>query len=90
MRTFLKRYWIKFEESDALFSKACHLGLGVTAYDFEDARRLIKEKVFKNEDVPPIKQLVENVDIRTLEQNHIAPNMGSPNLRGIWFPMGYS
>lgn len=30
---------------------------------------------------------VENVDISSLDDNHVRPNMGSPIVRGVWFPM---
>jgi hypothetical protein len=25
--------------------------------------------------------------VRDLDQGHVIPNMGPPNLRGVWFPM---
>jgi hypothetical protein len=32
-------------------------------------------------------RITENVDVQTLDQAHVAANMGPPNLRGIWFPL---
>ena len=59
-------------------------GVGVTAYSVEDARTLIaSEPTLSSADIDGV---VENVDIRTLDKGHVIPNMGPPNIRGIWFP----
>lgn len=64
-------------------------GCGVTAYSEEDAITILKEDVFSSyEYVDPI-EIIRDVDIRTLDQNHVVPNMGAPVFRGVWFPMGY-
>jgi len=33
----------------------------------------------------PLK-VVEDVDVRTLDQGHVVPNMGAVNFPGVWFP----
>jgi hypothetical protein len=60
----------------------------VTAYSYEDALSLLKEKVFEGTE-PPIIDVVPDVDISELDQNHVIPNMGVPVWRGVWFPLGY-
>jgi len=30
--------------------------------------------------------IVPDVDIRTLDQNHVVPNMGVVTSRGVWYP----
>ena len=40
--------------------------------------------------MPIIKRMIENVDIRELDQGHVVPNMKPPNWRGVWFPLGYN
>jgi hypothetical protein len=65
------------------------MGCGVTAFDFQDALRLMDQKIFHSQQRPPFKNIVENVDIRTLDQGHVVVNMRPPNWRGIWFPIGY-
>jgi hypothetical protein len=30
--------------------------------------------------------VTEDVDIQTLDQGHVLPNMGVPSERGVWFP----
>ncbi len=86
----LRRYWIKFdlrlEDPHPLGTLP---GCGVTAYNYEDALQLIQARVFKNADLPPVSQVIEDVDISTLDPNHVLPNMAVPVRRGVWFPMGY-
>jgi len=46
--------------------------------------------VFKGPLPFPVASSIEDVDIRTLDQGHVIPNMLPPSWRGIWFPLGYS
>jgi hypothetical protein len=32
---------------------------------------------------------MEDVDLSSLEQKHVLPNLGDVTARGIWFPQGY-
>lgn len=84
MKTLLHRYWFKFEPLGR--PTVLNLGCGVTAYSREDAETLVREQVFKDEEMPRVSSVVEDVDVRTLDQKHIAPNMGDVSLRGVWFP----
>jgi hypothetical protein len=83
----LKRYWFTFEK----FSKPTplNLGCGVTAHNYEDAVTLLRERVFRGKELPPIAKFVEDIDVSILEQKHVFPNIGMVNVRGIWFPQGY-
>ena len=84
------RYWFQFEiKSTFELPAGLGLGCGVTAYDYDDAIKLLDEKVFSVIKRPPFSKTVENIDIRTLDQGHIVPNMKSPEYRGVWFPLGY-
>jgi hypothetical protein len=74
MKTLLRRFW---------FPRTVGLGYGVTAYSVEDARQLLRQAGLSGEG----ESVVEDVDIRTLDQGHVIPNMRPPNLRGVWFPM---
>jgi hypothetical protein len=82
----LTRYWFEFEPQAF---RVWSIGCGVTAFNYSDALSIMKQAMFKTEDLPPIKKCTENIDIRTLDQGHVIPNMGPPNFRGIWFPQGY-
>lgn len=64
-------------------------GCGITAHDYADAISILKQKVFKDQHIPELKDHKENIDIRTLDQGHIVPNMKDPTWRGVWFPLGY-
>lgn len=87
----LTRYWIKFDTSTAaaerqVARRGAKFGCGVTAYGYEDALTLLRWLLFDGEPLPPVAQVIESVDIRTLDQGHVAPNIGLPVWRGLWFP----
>jgi hypothetical protein len=65
------------------------LGCGITAYDLNDALSILNTKVFNGYTKPKVKNIKEDVDIRSLDQNHVIPNMGIVTDRGVWFPLGY-
>ena len=73
----LTRYW---------FNTSVGLGVGITAYSLEDAQSILAEvsKTLGIEYI--IVGRVDNIDVRSLDPNHVAPNMGPVNVRGVWFP----
>lgn len=83
----LKRYWFEFEKWPK--PTPINFGCGVTAYDYDDAVLLLKERIFGENGPPPIERFTEDVDISTLERNHVQPNLCNVDTRGIWFPQGY-
>jgi len=82
----LRSFWFRFERLPN--PTAINLGCGVSAYDYEDAITLIRERIFGPNEVPPVAQCVEDVDVSTLEPKHVTPNLGDVSIRGIWFPQG--
>ena len=86
MQQLLTRFWLKFSP---LPYNPLNLGCGVTAYSYDDAISLLRRRVFKDEELPTIVSVIENVDVSTLDQRHVIPNMGVCVDRGIWFPLGY-
>jgi len=82
----LKRYWFviypQFRYSQGNF--------GVTAYSITEARQLLKETLAKLHWPIPENldnaEVIENIDIRLLDQGHVIPNMGVVTFRGVWFP----
>ena len=84
------RYWFKFrlkiEDNPPLGTL---MGCGVTALSKEIAIDILKRKVFKSTKLPEIIECKENIDLSTLDENHVRPNMGNPVEPGIWFPLGY-
>lgn len=77
MRNGLRIFW---------FPVPGYLGIGVTAATLEEAtgmaRTAAMELGWKVDDA----QVVEDVDVRQLDQNHVTPNMGPVSFRGVWYP----
>jgi hypothetical protein len=80
----LRRYWFEFEGTVPYSN--LNLGCGITAYDKSDALKILEKRVFPLFEVRKIAKIVEDIDIRTLEESHVRPNMGSPVVHGVWFP----
>ena len=83
----LRRYWFSLEESTV--PDPLNLGCGITAFDCDDAIVLLQERVIRSNKGRRIVDFIEDVDVSTLDQSHVAPNMGSVLIRGVWFPRGY-
>jgi hypothetical protein len=58
-------------------------GCGVTAYDRDDALRILQHDLFGREPIPKIVSVIEDVDISSLDRGHVIPNMEVPIWRGI-------
>lgn len=84
----LIRYWFTFDDLEDY--DLLNLGCGVTAYTKEDAISIITKTVFLQKKLPNIASVAEDVDIRSLDQGHVIPNMESPVWRGVWFPRGFN
>lgn len=85
------RYWFKFNFSDyeSEIPPGLFYGCGVTSYDYNHAISILREKVFRDQVFPHISECTENIDISTLDQGKIIPNMKVPIVIGVWFPIGY-
>jgi hypothetical protein len=83
----LKRFWIEFHLNNHY---SLGLGCGVTAWNYNDALNILKEKIFKNDPPPLVKKVIEDIDVSTLDTGHVLPNMLPPNIRGVWYPLGYN
>lgn len=87
LQDYLHRYWFRWAEdarTDARVGGG--LGCGVTALSVEDAKKLIETVALQGQPLPPIAEVVKDVDVRTLDAGHVLPNMGDPSRRGVWFP----
>ena len=85
----LIRFWITFDlsnlevkDSQRWWSRGC----GVTAHDYADAVSLLQDRVFRDDLIPLITAVVENVDVSSLDAGHILPNIGVASERGVWYP----
>ena len=87
MTAQLIRFWITFAK--LAHSSPLNLGCGVTAYSRDDAFEVLKGTVFLGRTMPHVVNVVENVDVSALDQGNVIPNMAAPNIRGVWYPLGY-
>jgi hypothetical protein len=84
----LRRFWFKFAGIKPYHS--LRLECGITAHGRDGAINILRSTVFAGQEFPRIESVAEDVDIRTLDQKHVIPNMEPPIWRGIWFPKGYT
>jgi hypothetical protein len=82
----LHRYWIRLKAGEAGAREA---EFGVTAYTETDALEILRYLAFSPAGVPELVEIVADVDVRSLDQGYVIPNMNPPNWRGIWYPKGY-
>ena len=73
----LRRFW---------FPIPGHSGIGVTANSRADAEALAAEAAAQMRWPFVVAGVIEDVDVRDLDQKHVVPNMGVVSWRGIWFP----
>lgn len=83
----LHRYWITFKRDDVglLRSLGLGLGMGVTAFDEADMKRIVGEHL-KDKGPVELEAIEADVKYDSLEANHVRKNMGNMADRGIWFP----
>jgi len=85
--SLLRRYWFTFQQSSQ--PTPLNLGCGVTAYNYDDALELLRDRVFGGREAA-VADVIADVDVSTLDKAHVLPNMGSAVTRGVWFPRGTS
>ena len=86
----LRRYWFEFGyDPETPLPLGVNLGCGVTESDRRRAEDLVRNVVFSGGQLPPVRRVVEDVDVSTLDRGHVLPNIGNVLVRGIWFPLGY-
>lgn len=73
----LRRFW---------FPVPGHLGIGVTAYSRTEAETLARAAANQVGWPFDASAVVEDIDVRDLDQNHVIPNMGPVNFHGVWYP----
>jgi len=76
---------------DKLLTRYCfktgpNAGFGVTAYSIDDAKTLLAQAGCSSDALKETNDVLENVDVSKLDANHILPNIGPSNLRGVWYP----
>lgn len=84
---YLTPFWLQFERSENI--SVLNLGCGVTAYNYDDAIQIVREKLFPARVMPKIVSVLEGVTPSALDQKHVVPNSGNMLVRGVWFPLGF-
>ena len=82
----LRRFWFEFDAEEDTGAIWLSFGCGVTGYDEEDCLEMIRDQLLEGAETPPIRKVTQDVDVSTLDEGHVLPNMGVPSWRGIWFP----
>ena len=73
----LRRFWFPLSEG---------FGIGVTAGSPNEARELaeeVRERYFENAEI--IGEIAD-VDVSSLDANHVVPNLGFVVAYGVWYP----
>jgi hypothetical protein len=81
----LHRYWVTFEGAPVEIWP-CVVGCGVTGFDIDDALELAQSSVFGGRELPKVAEVISDIDVSTLDPNHVLPNIGVTSTRGVWFP----
>ncbi|MGD9814272.1 MAG: hypothetical protein AB7Q23_00965 [Hyphomonadaceae bacterium] len=80
----LRRFWIRLAGGE--IPVGFRMGCGITAFTRDDALGLLLTVWPALEGDPVIVDVTEDVDLTTLDQNHVLPNVGDVTRRGVWFP----
>lgn len=84
----LKRFWFIVFPENRFGPK----NFGVTASSKSEGRELIIDSLNKlnlqplGENLSDTIEVIEDIDIRLLDQGHVIPNMGVVTFKGVWFP----
>ena len=73
----LRRYW---------FALSSGAGIGVTAASDEEAREFAESTRARYFPDAALGGVVRDVDVSTLDAEHVLPNLGLVPVRGVWFP----
>jgi hypothetical protein len=82
----LSRFWFRFEGDARSLPAGLAMGCGVTAASRDEAAELLRSELLGGRELPPVAEVIEDVDVSKLDPNHVLPNAGPPNVRGVWFP----
>lgn len=89
----LRRYWFEFEPppmedlppGTIRLGPDSPYGCGVTAYTREDAEHLMYTRLGKFIPIPPVRRVIEDVDISTIDVLRHCRVI--PVWRGVWYPL---
>lgn len=86
----LKRYWFEFDFPEPRLGHEGYIpacgGCGITAFDYDDALKIMRQFMLQDGETPIFRRIVENVDISAIEDEDVLNHMGVPVWRGVWYP----
>jgi len=68
------------------FPVAGHLGIGVTAESLAEATEMAAAVALEHGWTLDARVVEQNVDVRSLDPDHVRPRLGPVDVRGVWFP----
>ena len=84
----LRRYWLIIYPELPYGPR----NFGVSAFSPRQARLLLMEQLRRlrwnhiTSDTIEKAEIIEDVDLQLLDQNHVVPNMGCVVFLGVWYP----
>lgn len=73
----MRRFWFPLSRG---------FGIGVTAVSIEEARKLadgVRAHYYADAEITGV---IADVDVSSLDANHVVPNVGFVVAHGVWFP----
>ena len=90
MSDYLKRFWFELNFPKPRLGHGAYIPkdgcCGITAFDYEDALRIMRRFMLMENETPIFSRVVENVDISAIENEDVHRVLGVPVWRGIWYP----
>ena len=80
----LTRYWFEFVRGGQ--ATALSRGCGITAYNLDDARRMLRQEIFPLYGDRATVRVLEGVEFASLDER-VRLHLGNPAVRGVWFPV---
>jgi len=81
----LTRYWFEFVRGGQ--ATALSLGCGITAYNLDDARRMLRQEIVPLYGDRTVARVIEGVEVASLDETGVRRCLGNPTVRGVWFPV---
>ena len=88
MTELIKRYWFILDPTFRFGTR----NIGVSAYSLDHAKSIIVQNIHNiswlklRENLIDDCEVIENIDVTLLDQNHVLPNIGAVCFLGIWHP----
>jgi hypothetical protein len=65
-------------------------GVGVTAESADAAIDLARGELAAFGELPPVREVLPDFDVSTLDEKHMLPSIVGVTWRGVWWPPGFT